>query len=50
MLKCPTLQQKKNVYRLVQKGILVYIANFDLRYNCEFFFYNYTLYTKYTKP
>ncbi len=42
MLKCPTLQQKKkHVYSLVQKMILVYIANFTLLDNCEggaFFF------------
>ncbi len=29
--------EKKHVYSLVQKVILVYIANFDLRYNCEFY-------------
>ncbi len=34
--------EKKHVYSLVQKNILVYIANFALRDNCEGgeFFYN----------
>ncbi len=35
MLKFPTLQQKKHVYSLVQKVVLVYIANFVLHDNCE---------------
>ncbi len=35
MLKWPTLQQKKYVYSLVQKVVLVYIANFALHDNCE---------------
>ncbi len=35
MLKCPTLQQKTNVYSLVQKVVLVYIANFAFHENCE---------------
>ncbi len=33
MLKYPTLQQKKHVYSLVQKVVLVYKANFALRDN-----------------
>lgn len=40
-LKCPTLHQKKHIYSLIQKIILVYIANFALCDNCkgsEFFF------------
>ncbi len=42
MLKCPTLQQKKYVYSLVPKVVLVHVANFALRDNCEGsdFFYN----------
>ncbi len=36
MLKSPTLQQKKNMFiSLVQKIILIYIANFALNDNCE---------------
>ncbi len=27
--------EKKNVYSLVQKIMLIYIANFALHYNCE---------------
>ncbi len=34
-VKMPTLQQKKHVYSLVQKVVLVYIANFVLHDNCE---------------
>ncbi len=41
----PNFTAEKNVYSLVQKIILVYIANFALHDNCEggdffYFFYN----------
>jgi len=35
MLKCPILQQKKNMFTAWwQKVVLVYIANFGLHGNC----------------